>query len=630
MNRFVLTLFLLICSQFAAAQSIKDIDNNSYDTVRIGTQTWFTRNLAVTRLNDGTPIANVTSQSAWAASKNASYCWYNNDAANGAIYGALYNGYVVKTDKLCPAGWHVPSHAEWSTLVSTLGGPAGAGGKLKATGTAHWQSPNVGATNEVGFSALPGGYRPSDNFYVLGVFGNWWSSTEYEPDYAWTQSVKNNEKDILSPSGRDFGSGLSIRCIKDFTGTCRTKDGVETINSCGPYTWIDGITYNLNTTAPTHRLTTKAGCDSLIRLHLIVHNSTFSIQTITACDAFTWIDGNSYTTSTAAPMLNLMTKAGCDSLVRLNLTIIKSTTSTHTVSACDSYNWIDGKTYISSTSEPLFKLKNKAGCDSLVRLNLSIRKSTTSMHTVSSCDSYNWIDGKTYISSTSEPIFKTKNKAGCDSLVRLNLSIRKSTTFTHTVSSCDSYSWIDGKTYTSSTNSPKFKLINKAGCDSLVSLNLTIKKAQVSISHLGSVMTSDIVAESYAWYDCNSNKYVENANQKTFEPSVSGSYRLEVRIDGCKWLSSCLVAVVADLRNKEANTLKLYPNPFTDVVCIESEPNVEKIINIYDTRGIAVAAFKSSLDQSQVDLRQLGAGIYVVKIQSGKGTEIIRLLKVRE
>ena len=88
--------------------------------------------------------------------------------------------------------------------------------------------------------------------------------------------------------------------------------------------------------------------------------------------------------------------------------------------------------------------------------------------------------------------------------------------------------------------------------------------------------------------------------------------------------------MVADLGNKEANKLKLYTNPFTDVVYIESEPNVEKIINIYDTRGIVVAAFKSSLDQSQVDLRQLGAGIYVVKIQSGKGTEIIRLLKVRE
>lgn len=198
-------------------QGITDIDNNFYDTIRIGTQTWFARNLKAIRLNDGTPIPNVTAQANWAAQTSPAFCWYNNETANRDIYGALYNGFAVKTGKLCPTGWHVPTDDDWSDLVLFLGGPTVAAGKLKATGTANWQSPNVGATNEFGFSALPGGYRPSDNFYTVGVFGFWWSSTEYETGRAWTQAMRHDEPGMMAPTGLDFGNGLSVRCIKDLS-----------------------------------------------------------------------------------------------------------------------------------------------------------------------------------------------------------------------------------------------------------------------------------------------------------------------------------------------------------------------------------------------------------------------------
>jgi uncharacterized protein (TIGR02145 family) len=138
--------------------TVTDIDGNIYHTVTIGTQVWMVENLKTTKYRNGDPIPNVTGN-AWAALTTGAYCWYNNDAATyKATYGALYNWYAVADSRnIAPTGWHVPTDAEWTTLTTFLGGESVAGGKLKETGTNHWTSPNTGATNETGFTALPGG-----------------------------------------------------------------------------------------------------------------------------------------------------------------------------------------------------------------------------------------------------------------------------------------------------------------------------------------------------------------------------------------------------------------------------------------------------------------------------------------
>jgi len=162
--------------------AITDIDGNVYHAVTIGTQTWMVENLKVTKLNDGTSIPNVTALTAWNNLTTPGYCWYNNDIANKKLYGALYNWYNVSTGKLCPTGWHVPSVTEWTTLINYLGGESVAGGKLKETGTTHWVTPNTGATNTSGFTALPAGIRYSntDDFAEsLGGETDFWTSTQY-------------------------------------------------------------------------------------------------------------------------------------------------------------------------------------------------------------------------------------------------------------------------------------------------------------------------------------------------------------------------------------------------------------------------------------------------------------------
>lgn len=147
---------------------------------QICNQRWKMQNLDVTTYRNGDPIPKVTDNAAWSALSTGAYCYYNNDSATyAAIYGKLYNWYAVTDPRgLAPAGFHVPSEAEWVALETCLGGTSAAGGALKDTGILHWQTLNVGATNSSGFTARPAGVRSFDgSFYFIIIYGTWWSST---------------------------------------------------------------------------------------------------------------------------------------------------------------------------------------------------------------------------------------------------------------------------------------------------------------------------------------------------------------------------------------------------------------------------------------------------------------------
>jgi len=220
----IVLLIVLLSVMGCRTKSVKDVDGNRYKTVRIGNQVWMSENLRTTRYNDGTPIPLVTKYGSWVEVAGPAYCWYNNDSVNGETYGALYNWFVVETNKLCPAGWHVPTEEEWNELGTFLGEVGSAGDMLKEVGTQNWKSPNEGASNSTGFKALPGGYRSFDGtFNLLGSDGFWWSSTEStwyreSPD----SSIKLAFHRNLRYDGHDLyryanskSDGISVRCIKD-------------------------------------------------------------------------------------------------------------------------------------------------------------------------------------------------------------------------------------------------------------------------------------------------------------------------------------------------------------------------------------------------------------------------------
>ncbi len=220
----LVTLILIMvsgCKKDDGTEEIKDGDGTIYTSVTIGTQIWLKENLKTSKYNDGTTIPLVTDKTAWGNATSPAYCWYDNNVDKRNPYGALYNWYAVSTGKLCPLGWHVTSESEWKELVNFLGGEAVAGGKLKTTGTVEggsglWYQPNV-ATNETGFSALPGGYRgATGNFIDFGYNGSWWTSTEYPPDYAYWFYLNNFEVTVGdTEDGSLKKDGFSVRCIKD-------------------------------------------------------------------------------------------------------------------------------------------------------------------------------------------------------------------------------------------------------------------------------------------------------------------------------------------------------------------------------------------------------------------------------
>jgi uncharacterized protein (TIGR02145 family) len=222
---FLLSIFLFFsesCNK--KPEIVKDIDGNVYRTITIGTQVWMAENLRVTKFRNGDPIPEVKNDSVWRTLTASAYCNYNNDTAHLKIYGRLYNWFSIRDSRnIAPEGWHIPTNTELQTLLDYLGGDNVAGGKMKESGTTHWISPNTGATNESGFTALPGGYRfitdsahiiTGGTFHTLGSNGYWWTTTASFQMYSWSKFVHLHFADVIRDhTNKTFG--LSIRCIKD-------------------------------------------------------------------------------------------------------------------------------------------------------------------------------------------------------------------------------------------------------------------------------------------------------------------------------------------------------------------------------------------------------------------------------
>lgn len=200
--------------------TMTDLDSNVYKTVTIGKQTWMAENLRTTKYNDGSAIPNVTEKNKWYSLRTGAYCNYENTTNINTIttYGRLYNWYAVNTNMLAPKGWHVPSDVEWKELIDYLGGDGVAGGKLKEAGISHWQSPNTGATNESGFTALPSGNRGDpeikSTFFSIKEIFTVWSATEFSSDYAW-RCYLFYEDGYVNRNYVGKSRGFSVRCVKD-------------------------------------------------------------------------------------------------------------------------------------------------------------------------------------------------------------------------------------------------------------------------------------------------------------------------------------------------------------------------------------------------------------------------------
>jgi uncharacterized protein (TIGR02145 family) len=212
---------------FVNGPGVTDINGNNYSTIILGNgQEWMAENLRTNTYANGDTIPNVTGNPAWFQLTTGAWAHYQNNASYENPYGKLYNWYAVADPRnVCPTGWHVPTDAEWNTLVGYLD-PAyvpgsfesqsgTAGGMMKSTGTQYWQAPNTGATNESGFSGLSGGTRgTSGGFSYLGNSGYWWSASEIGPENALDRYLYYGSADIFRNNPNKI-DGLSVRCLRD-------------------------------------------------------------------------------------------------------------------------------------------------------------------------------------------------------------------------------------------------------------------------------------------------------------------------------------------------------------------------------------------------------------------------------
>ena len=279
-------------------------------------------------------------------------------------------------------------------------------------------------------------------------------------------------------------------------------------------------------------------------------------------------------------------------------------------------------------SAATFNLNSNGSFDAFItKLGAGLCLPSVGVEYQSACDSFTWVDGNTYTSSTTAPTFTLTNAAGCDSVLTLDLSITNSSSSIDYQTACDSFTWLDGNTYTSSTTAPTFTLTNAAGCDSVLTLNLTINRLDSTVSQNAQLLTANESGASYQWLDCPFYTIIMGENGQSFSPSSNGAYAVIITKDGCIDTSACYsVAGISLAESRLSNRLSLYPNPSNGHFSLDlGRVCAFADIHIKDMSGKLIS--KATFQNSQViDLYvEAAAGVYFVIIELKRESTVIRL-----
>lgn len=422
------------------------------------------------------------------------------------------------------------------------------------------------------------------------------------------QSVESGYICILNNSGvYQFATGVTS------SGVARSRNIIASMNgeiyNSGTFSLNDDFDY----TTGVSSLTSQGGEDIYLSKYILCAEIQTTDQ-VESCGSYTWIDGNTYNSDNFSATHTLMNSAGCDSVVTLNLTMNNPTTSIDIITACDSYNWIDGNTYTSNNNTATYVLTNSVGCDSVVTLNLTISSSSSSTDVINTCSPTTWIDGNTYTSSNSTATYTLTNILGCDSIVTLNLSINSSTGV-DTQTSCGPYKWIDGITYNSNNNTATHTLTNAEGCDSIVTLDLTINNVDTGTIVNATTITSNASSGGeYQWLDCN-NSYqtISGETAQNYTPDYNGSFAVEVTENGCTDTSACvLINTVEISENDEMSQISVFPNPATTIINVSTKEKI-KTIELLNIQGQSVI-IESGVET--LNVRGIRPGAYWLRIET--------------
>ena len=278
-------------------------------------------------------------------------------------------------------------------------------------------------------------------------------------------------------------------------------------------------------------------------------------------------------------------------------------------------------------------LTTSTGCDSLVTLDLTFISSSSATDVISACDSYTWIDGTEYTASNNTATFVIPNAAGCDSTITLDLTILSSSTSEDIQTTCDTFTWIDGNTYTESNNTASFTVPNAAGCDSTITLNLTVNTVNSGVTVVDDLtLQSDetTAGAEYQWLDCADNfAPIAGETSSTFTTQISGEYAVQVTLNGCTEISDCFIITNTLGFDELGNgfNVDLFPNPTLGSVTFNIQGVKQLDMELYDLQGKLLMHQNGIWDQDQISLEALVPGSYIIKLRSEYGNREIRIVK---
>jgi hypothetical protein len=377
------------------------------------------------------------------------------------------------------------------------------------------------------------------------------------------------------------------------------------------------------------------GCPSkTFTLNFEFVNAVYGTDVQTSCGSYTWIDGIEYTADNSTAQYTYIGGAvgGCDSIVTLNLTLNSFVTGTDNITSCGSYTWIDGNSYSASNSTATHTIVggSSQGCDSIVSLNLIVNPIATGTDIQTSCGSFTWINGITYTASNTMATHTIVGGSAlnCDSIVTLNLTISNDVQTNDVIFACDEYTWINGTTYTASATA-NYTISGAIDgiCDSIFTLDLTIGEVNTGISVNGNTLTASHTGSgvSYQWIDCdNGNSPIVDATDQSFTATITGNYAVTITDGDCSGTSVCEAVFITGITPNLEEAFSMYPNPTTGVVNFELfEPGQLEIFTINGQKVWYETIPAGTVTRT---FGNFSDGVYLIKFSSENNVVLQRLI----
>lgn len=461
----------------------------------------------------------------------------------------------------------------------------------------------------------------SGEMYISGDYSG---SSDFDPGAGIVQRTSNGNSDIFIEKLDNQGNFVWVKVMGGSWVEGSHSIALDKHDNVLTTGYFRAQT-DFNPGTGVYNLTPGAGMD--IFIHKLLTCNTFDTLSPSVCITYTSPSGNHTWTASGVYADTISNAQGCDSILTINLTIKNSSDSTITVTSCDSYSSLSGNYNWTSSGTYQDTLTNVLGCDSLLTIDLTIKNSSSSSKNVTVCNSYTSPDGQVVWSTSG--IYKDTlvNSIGCDSIITINLKVNKSVSFINR-STCDSLIAPSGNYVWKVSGTYKDTISNHLGCDSLMTIKLTVVEVDTSVTTGVAQLESNATNAQYQWFTCNGDILPGETN-KVLKPFQNGSYKVKVTEQGCSDTSSCYVITnVGLIESINSKNISFYPNPTHGMVKVElpsAENNVQ--VTVLNSIGQQVANYEF-ISTNGFELNIPGSkGLYYVKVENENVSYQFRLLK---